>query len=151
MPDQDDLVNAIKRRLTQQLEHYRQIAELSSEEKEALVKNDDMLLLKVLSRKQKIVDKLEIVRRELAKFYENWPAIRGSVDAATKSELTALTDETEKVLKSIIDTEQENMTNLRGKKDDVSKKISGFKYSSNAARSYMGVASARSVIDTKIT
>lgn len=154
MADHGELINAIKRRLMQQLEYYRELAALAADEKDALAKNDHVLLTKVVSRKQKYLDKLELLRRELAKLHAEWGTVREAIDAETKKEIKKLTDETEAVLQGLIDVEQGNMADVRVKKDDVSKKISALKYTTNAARSYMGTAAGSaykpSVIDTKI-
>jgi ElaB/YqjD/DUF883 family membrane-anchored ribosome-binding protein len=142
------LIDAIRQRLTQQLEYYRLVAELSSEERAAIAASDEMALLKVLNRKQKYLDKLEALRKDLNPLRLQWETVRDRMDASVKAEFKRLTDETESLLKSIIETEQKNMVDARVKKDDASKKVTELKYTANAARSYMGAQPKRAVFDT---
>ena len=142
------LIDAIRLRLTQQLEYYRLVASLSDDERAAIAASDEMQLLKALNRKQKYLDKLEAIRKELNPLRLEWEKVRDGIDPSVKTEFRKLTDETEQLLKTIIETEQRNMSAARAKKDDASKKVSELKYTANAARSYLGAQPKRATFDT---
>lgn len=151
MPNQQ-IINAIKERLKQQLGYYERIYELTQEEKASLEQVDDNSLMKILNRKQKYLAKIDTLKNELLALKNQWEPIKASVDDSVKVELKNLTDKTEAQLKKIIDTEKENMQVAQVLKDDASKKVNAYKKGTNVVKSYLGAGRdpRRAYMDKKL-
>ena len=132
------IVKSINSLLDKQLGYYEKILKLGQEEKEAIDTQNTRSLMKVLSWKQKYLNKIEGIKAELLNCKEQWQPVKDSVDDSIKKEIKERTDKTEEVLKAIIDLEKENIDMAEQYKNKSSKKISDFKYNTNAVKSYLG-------------
>ena len=147
----EHIAKEIKQRLVRQLEYYQKILELSMEEKSALEKQDTRSLMKLLSWKQKYINKLDKLKDELLVYKQKWEPVKDSAAAQLRQEFKELTDQTEATLKSIIELEKNNIDTAQHQKNGTSRKISEYKYNTKALRSYLGSGRAkpRSIMDKK--
>ncbi|RKY37408.1 MAG: hypothetical protein DRP78_01220 [Candidatus Omnitrophota bacterium] len=131
------IVEAIITKLKEQTICYQHIYELSRRQKESIASGAVDSLLKILTDKQRELDKSECRQKEILQLKQQWEKIKEFAADEVKKQLR---DEAEKVaalLAKIVSLEKENIALALERKQAVGKKIQQCKTGKKAVGSYL--------------
>lgn len=112
------------RLLTRQCDLYRRLAALSGQQRNLIAGNRPELLLQVLRERQDAITGLARLNDQLAPYRRDWETIRNALPDAARQQALDLLDEINRLLKSILETDQEDTALLSARKQAVGQTLS---------------------------
>ena len=124
MPEQTvDIRTRVIDLLTQQRLLYRQLRELAQQQTSLIDGSDPEMLLKVLAGRQRLIDKLTAIDRELVPIRADWQKIAARLSNTQRQEVQFLVTEVEKILGEILIRDEKDTKRLSGRQQQVVAKI----------------------------
>ena len=109
--------------LTQQRFLYRQLRELAQQQTSLIDGSDPEMLLKVLAGRQRLIDKLTAIDKELVPIRADWQKIAAGLSNTQRQEVQFLVTEVEKILGEILVRDEKDTKRLSGRQQQVAAKI----------------------------
>ncbi len=132
--------------LTRQRELYGRLKGLAYMQRELVENNDPEMLLKVLANRQKIINQLTAVDKQLKPIRANWKEVSGKFSELERQRVNMLVDEVKKTIEEILSRDKADTDALTVKKDQVAtelKKVRTCRQMSNAYQSAPSSNSSR--------
>jgi len=111
--------------LSQQRCLYGQLQELARKQTELVDGRDPEMLLKVLGARQRLIDQLTTIDRELAPVRAAWSEISGELSQGQQLEVQHLIDDVQKILGEILSHDEKDCERLSHQKQEVAGEIRG--------------------------
>jgi len=128
--------------LSQQRCLYRQLQELARKQTELVDGRDPEMLLKVLGARQRLIDQLATIDRELAPVRSSWPEISGELSQEQRLEVHHLIDEVQQILGEILSHDEKDCERLNHQKQEVAGEIRGAMAGKRVNQAYAPAVSA---------
>lgn len=132
---------------------YQQLRELAMKQTELVDGKNPEMLLKVLAARQRLIDRLTDIDRQLQPIRADWEAIAAAMTEAQRREVQRLVDSVQKILGEIIHRDEADTQRLSSQKQQVASDIRGTQSGRRVNQAYalqqqMGQGS---ILDTKTT
>ena len=122
--------------LTQQRLLYRQLKELAQKQSSLVDGNDPETLLRVLASRQRLIDKLSSIDRELRPIRANWQEIAGALPPEQREQALELVDQVQAILGEILASDAKDGEVLQGHQQKVRRQIQGAMKGKQMNRAY---------------
>ena len=109
--------------LTQQRLLYRQLRELAQQQTSLIDGSDPETLLKVLAGRQRLIDKLTSIDRDLVPIRADWQKIAAGLSNTQRQEVQFLVTDVEKILGEILARDEKDTQKLSGRQQEVASEI----------------------------
>ena len=109
--------------LTQQRLLYRQLQELAQKQSSLVDGGNPEMLLRVLAARQRIIDRLGSIDRQLKPIRQQWQQIAGSLPAPQRQKTQKLVAEVQQILGAIIARDEKDTQILSHQQQQVAEKI----------------------------
>jgi len=138
--------------LRRQNDVYRRLRVLADRQKALVAEDDVQPLLALLAERQKLVDSLVELNRQLAPYRADWTARYSRLDAATRKEVAALLEEANAALGAVLLGDQRDSAALEARKRDLGGRLSTTDAASRASHAYAvaGGAGRPSLTDAQV-
>ena len=97
--------------------HCRDLLELSRRQIQFIETNDFTQLMATLAQKQRILGRLDEVKRRYPELSRQWVALRDSGMPAVRNDCESLIADTESILAELLESEKEGTTQLTERRD----------------------------------
>lgn len=111
--------------LTQQRLMCRQLRELAQKQSELVDGKNPEMLLRVLAGRQRIIDRLAVIDKELKPIRQAWEAVSEGLPAGQREQAQELVSEVQGILGDIIARDEKDSQSLRGQQGQLSREIRG--------------------------
>lgn len=109
--------------LTQQKTYYQQLQQLSHQQRALVDGSDPEGLLRLLGGRQRLINRLTVIDKELQPLRQRWQEIAESMDAHDRERALALVRQVQEILQDILKHDQADSKSLEQKKDEVASEI----------------------------
>ncbi len=109
--------------LTQQRLLYRQLRELAQKQSSLVDGSNPEILLRVLAGRQRIIDQLEVIDRELKPIRAQWQHIAKTLPPLQRQEAQQLVEEVQEILGEIIARDEKDTQTLSSQHQRVAAEI----------------------------
>ncbi|MFC1782448.1 hypothetical protein ACFL02_02555 [Planctomycetota bacterium] len=109
--------------LTQQRLLYRQLRELAQKQSGLVDGSNPEMLLRVLATRQRIIDRLRGIDRELKPIRDEWKQIAQSLPAPQRQKAQKLVEEVQQILSEIIARDEKDTQTLSHQQHQVASEI----------------------------
>jgi hypothetical protein len=109
--------------LTQQRLLYRQLQELAARQSELVDGRDPEMLLRVLAGRQRLIDRLGAIDKELEPIRGDWQRIAQTLPAAQREEALALVASVQEILGEILARDERDTKTLGSQQQQVAAQI----------------------------
>jgi hypothetical protein len=113
-----------------------ELCELSRRQMAMIDRQDMSPLLELLSAKQELLTRLQVIERQLDPFRGQSPDERQWRTAASRSRCSQLLDRCETLLAEIVDREKQSETQLRTYRDEIGARLTGAHSAGRARHAY---------------
>ena len=120
-----DIGSKLIQLLTQQKFLYRQLKELTQKQTSLVDGNEPDMLLKILAGRQRLIDRLSLIDRELRPIRADWQKVSASLPAAQREEAKGLIDSVQAILGEIIARDTADTQTLHTQQKKVAAEIQG--------------------------
>jgi len=120
-----DLGSELIRLLTQQRLLYRQLKELAQKQRPLLDGANPEMLLRLLAGRQRLVDRLAEIARQLKPLREQWQQIAAGLPAEQRAEAQGLVGEVQAILGEILARDEEDTRVLQQQQAKVAAELQG--------------------------
>jgi hypothetical protein len=117
IPDNGLVADQIVEYLRKELVLYESVYKLTMRQRESVVDNDTDMLMGILNQKQKYIQRIDIIQRDLVAATRQWPQIRDRIAQTRRDLINMLTDKVKARLSDIIILEKENMGLVQSRKE----------------------------------
>ena len=137
--------------LSQQQLIYRQLHRLTEKQGSLVSSEDPETLLRVLSGRQRLIDRLNVLDGELAPLRAGWQEIAASLPQAQQQQAQELIDSVGEILGEILAVDERDMRNLCRQKEKIARDIRAASLGKRMNRAYgqNNPAGANRYLDTK--
>ncbi|QDU79108.1 FlgN protein [Polystyrenella longa] len=104
-------------------EHCRILLALSEEQNQAIVENRLDDLLSIIGRKQRVLKLMEDEKRQHPELWEHWQSDRETFDANSREQCEQLLSDTETVMASLVQLEQQGTSQLQKNRDETQQQL----------------------------
>jgi hypothetical protein len=111
--------------LTQQRLLYRQLQQLAAKQSELVDGNDPEMLLRLLGGRQRLIDRLAGIDRELEPIRRDWQEVAQALPAAQRDEALGLVASVQEILGEILARDERDTRTLQGQQQRVAGEIRG--------------------------
>ena len=126
--------------MSQQRDLYRSLHELSSQQQTVIAEGRTEDLLTLLSQRQRLVDQLTSINRQIAPLRDRMSEIAAAAPEALRQQLRSLVDEVQAMLQSIIDHDEQDRKALEASKAQVGKELAKVRTAPAAVNAYRASA-----------
>ena len=135
--------------LTQQRLLYRQLKELAQKQSSLVDGNDPETLLRVLAARQRLINKLSSIDRELQPIRSDWQRIAGALPGEQREQAQELVAQVQEILGEILASDAKDSEALQGHQAKVRREIQGATKGKQMNRAYAqsGVVSESRYLD----
>ncbi len=109
--------------LTRQRALYGQLRDLTKRQTEMIDNTNPQMLLKILADRQRLIDKLTLISRELAPIRAQWNQISENLSDSQRDDVQRLIDETQDLLGEIMSRDREDVEKLGKSRNEVTREI----------------------------
>ena len=137
--------------LTRQYFLYGQLRELAQKQRHLVDGRDPEMLLKILAARQRLIDQLMGVGKELAPIRAEWPKVATSLTPDERRETQRLIDSVREILSEIISHDEKDYKTLDTQKQKVAGEIRGTTAGQRMNQAYAQMAGPKQnrFIDTR--
>ncbi|MEZ6046933.1 MAG: hypothetical protein R3C11_15400 [Planctomycetaceae bacterium] len=128
----EDYLTCFKHRF----EHCRILLALSEEQNGAIAQNRLDDLLSIIGRKQRVLNLMEEQKQSHPELWENWQADRDALPGDQRNRCEQLLAETEAILASLVQLEQQGTTQLQINRDKTQQQLQEISRSMQANDAY---------------
>lgn len=118
-----DIGNKLIQLLTQQKFLYRQLKELTQKQTSLVDGHDPEMLLKILAGRQRLIDRLSLIDRELRPIRVDWQRVAASLPVSQREEAKSLIDSMQEILGEIIARDEVDTKTLHSQQQKVTTEI----------------------------
>ena len=122
--------------LTQQRLLYRQLKELAQKQSSLVDGNDPETLLRVLASRQRLIDKLSSIDRELRPIRADWQEIARALPPEQREQALELVDQVQAILGEILASDAKDGEVLQGHQQKIRSEIQGAMKGKQMNRAY---------------
>ncbi len=105
--------------LTRQRDLYLRLKDLAYSQRKLVDKSDPEMLLKVLANRQRIIDQLSLIDRQLRPLREDWQKISGCFSDAQRNNVNLLIDQVKNTIEDILNRDKKDTETLTYKKNEI--------------------------------
>jgi flagellar FlgN protein len=109
----NEILDVLKRRRT----HCRELLDLSRRQNRIIEANDYTSLLNILGQKQRILSRLDDLKRRHPELGDQWTALRDAGPLAVRRECDEVISEIEAILAELMQTEKDGADDLSQRRD----------------------------------
>ncbi len=109
--------------LEQQRDLYGRLRGLANMQQELVENDNPELLLKVLANRQKIINQLALVDKQLKPIRNQWQEISAQFSALERQRVNILVDEVKKTIEEILSRDKADTDVLTAKKDQIATEL----------------------------
>ncbi|MFH1419594.1 MAG: hypothetical protein ABII12_15060 [Planctomycetota bacterium] len=131
-PGASQLVELLER----QRSLYHRLRTLAERQKSLVVCEDVQPLLRLLADRQRLVDELMELNKEMSEFRRNWSSIYGSLDGASRKRVARLLEEANSALGLILRSDSRDTATLSAKRQDVATRLASIDSGSRVSAAY---------------
>lgn len=124
--------------LTLQRDLYLRLGELAQQQRALISADQPEVLLAVLSERQTIVNRLARLNEQIAPHRRNWDVTYAALDAAQRDTVTALLNEINGLLRTILSTDAEDQAHLAARRQQAGRELDGLNRRREATSAYAG-------------
>lgn len=137
--------------LIQQSLLYRQLQELAQKQTDLVNGSDPEMLLKILAARQRLIDRLAAVDRQLQPIRDDWTTVSQSLSPSQRHEAQHLIDSVQQTLGEILARDEKDFNTLNSQKQKVSGEIRNVAAGKRVNQAYAqnGTAAKNRFVDTK--
>ncbi|MAT15745.1 MAG: hypothetical protein CMJ46_10815 [Planctomyces sp.] len=117
-------------------EHCQILLALSEQQQAAISENQLDELLSIIGRKQRVLTLMEDTKREQPALWENWQTDREGLDSETRQRCEQYLAETESLLASLVQLEQQGTDQLKKNRDHTQAELQQISRSMKANDAY---------------
>jgi FlgN protein len=128
----DDLLEVLAHRR----KHCRDLLELSRRQNRVIDSGDYPQLMSILAQKQRILGRLDEIKRRYPDLGRQWSALRISGPAAIRSDCETIINETEAILAELLQTENEGAEQLSRRREATRRQLEGISEGVRVNESY---------------
>lgn len=122
--------------LSQQQLLYRQLKELAGKQSQLVDGSDPEMLLKVLAGRQRLIDRLALVDRELEPIRDDWRDVSESLPKEQREEAQELLADVQKILGEILASDEADWKSLNQQQQKVAGQIQNASKGQKLNRAY---------------
>ncbi len=122
--------------LTQQRLVCRQLRELAQKQSDLVDGKNPEMLLRVLAGRQRIIDRLAVIDKELKPMRQAWEAVSEGLPVAQRDQAQELVAEVQGILGDIIARDEKDSQTLRSQQQQVSSDIRGTSVGKRMTQAY---------------
>jgi len=111
------------RLLTQQRLLYLQLKDLAQKQHSLVDGNDPEMLLKVLAGRQRLIDRLTTINRELKPIRDEWQKVAQSLPSRQRQQAQELVRSVQEILGEIIEGDAQDTRSLQKQQQNIGKEI----------------------------
>ncbi len=115
---------------------YRRLRVLTERQQGLVTQDDPQPLLALLADRQKLVDELVTVNKELTAYREEWTEIYGVLDDCSRRRVTEMLEEANATLGTILHRDSRDSAMLSARRQDLAERISAVDAASRAGAAY---------------
>ena len=119
---------------------YRQLKDLAVRQRQMVDGGQGEMLLKVLAGRQRLIDRLILLDRELRPLRQQWQEITEKLPADQRARAGELLEEIKAMLADILDSDRQDSDRLSDQRQDVTQALGGAARGRQAHRAYAGTA-----------
>lgn len=109
--------------LTQQQLLYRQLQQLAQQQRGLVDGSDPEMLLKLLAGRQRLIDRLTDVDKELQPLRVDWQAMAQTLPAEQRAQAQNLVESVKEILSDILARDKQDTEVLAGRRNEVASQI----------------------------
>lgn len=128
--------------LARQQAIYLQMQAFSRRQTQLIESGDAESLLALLDERQKLIDQLIAISREVEPFKQRWPALWASLDDTARTQLKTHIDAVQEMLDQILQQDERDRAALVEHRQKIGAQLTGLKRSSAAHQAYRPSSSA---------
>jgi len=128
--------------LTQQQLLYRQLLQLAQKQRSLVDGSDPEMLLKVLAGRQRLIDRLTEVDRELQPLRADWQQVARSLPAEQRAQAQNLVESVKEILADILTRDEQDTKALAGCRNEVAGQIATASQGKRMNQAYAQAAAA---------
>jgi hypothetical protein len=110
--------------LKRQHQYFLELQRLAREQRALIKAQQNEELLHLLAKRQKIVEALGQLHRQLAPYRQNWPQMKSLLPEPLRNNIGALLSELQQMLNLIIEQDQQDCQELSASKQQVASELS---------------------------
>lgn len=122
--------------LTEQRDLYRQLSRLADQQRGLITGDDPERLLAVLAERQRLIERLTAIGRELKPLQANWRHLRENLTAQQVDRIDALVNEVNALLSEILKRDEADTALLSARKSETSQAIGTVQAGRRAGSAY---------------
>jgi hypothetical protein len=126
--------------LQEQVECYRRLAKLAEVQHEYVQQNQTEELLKVLARRQEVLEQIGLLERRIGPVKKEWQAYAARLDKAARAKAEFLVGETRALLEQITAADRNDALVLQQRKLNLGRQINQATAARQVNRSYAAAA-----------
>lgn len=144
--------NEVIRLLDQQHLLYQQLNELARKQTDLVESGDPEMLLRILAGRQRLIDRITQVNRELEPYRADWTSVSESMPVSQRQKAQDLVADVQKLLSEILDRDKRDTESLSDQKQQVSSQIQTASVGKRMNRAYgqSNFSAQSSVFDTNM-
>ncbi|MBN1766784.1 MAG: hypothetical protein JW860_16135 [Sedimentisphaerales bacterium] len=134
-----EIGNTLNELLSQEGVLYKQLHELAQRQGELVDGHDPELLLKVLAARQRLIDRISTIDRQIQPIREDWQKIAPELSEGQRLETQRLVDNVRRILGDILACDEKDFNALKTQKENVAEKIRTTSSGKKVNKAYAGV------------
>ena len=113
------VANHIITLLSRQRDLYLRLKDLAYKQRELVDKSDPEMLLKVLANRQRIIDQLSIIDRQLRPIREDWKKVSDSFSDNERNNVNLLIEQVKSTIEDILNRDKKDTETLTSKQQEI--------------------------------
>lgn len=126
--------------LSEQRDLCAQLCELAERQRPLITGDEPERLLTVLGERQRLLDRLEVLKQRLEPYQQNWLEIRKNLAPADGEKVNQLVDEVNDRLSKILETDKADAELLAVRKSSTSRSMESLKKNKQVGAAYAAAA-----------
>jgi len=124
--------------LRQYRQYYLELKRLADQQRALIQAEQSEELLKLLAKRQKIVEAIGRVHQQMAPYQQGWDELKDQLDEPCRTELQNLLTEVESMLTGLLDHDRRDCQDLSARKQKIAGQLTGATKGRAATRAYGG-------------
>jgi hypothetical protein len=129
----EDILNVLRHRQT----HCRELLELSRRQNGVIGASDYASLLGILGQKQRILGRLDELKRRSPELAQQWALLRESGPAHLRNECEGIISQTEAILAELVQTEKEGAEQLCQRRETTRRQLESIAHGFHVNETYL--------------
>ena len=123
--------------LSQQQLLYRQLRDLATKQSTLVEGGDPEMILRILAGRQRLIDRLTALNRELEPIRQDWQNVTESLPASQREEAQSLVESVQEILGEILASDERDTKTLYGQQQKIAGEIKEASVGKRVNRAYV--------------